>query len=115
MSVWALFVSWTQKATAAVYGGNGIQDGIDEISGLGGISSARTLNELIVKVIQFILDIILLLAVGAIIIAGVYLIVSNGDEGNKDKAKRIVYYAVFGIVLVLLSRVIVIFVNTIFQ
>ncbi len=104
-----------QIAAAAVYGGGGVRSGINEVSGIGGISTISSLSELIIKIIKFILDFVLLLAVGAIIIAGIYLIVSNGDEGQKDKAKKIVYYAVAGIVLVLLSRVIVLFVNTIFQ
>ena len=105
-----------QRAYAdSVYGGGGITDGIANALGLGGISRISTIRELIVAIINFILDIILLLAVGAIIIAGVYLIMSNGEEGQKDKAKNIVFYAIAGIILALFSRVIVLFVNSIFS
>lgn len=102
-------------AHAQVYGGGTLQDGIAQASGLGGISTITSVNQLIVKIIYFILDIALLLAVAAIIIAGIYLITSNGDEGQRDKAKKIIYYAIIGIVVILLSRVIVSFVNNIFS
>ena len=69
---------------------------------------------LILKIINFILDIVLLVAVLAIIVAGIYLITSNGDEGQKDKAKKIVTYVIFGIILILLAKIIVLFVNKIF-
>lgn len=114
VSVVAPVVLGFQQAFAAVYGGGGIQDGINQAAGLGGISNVTSVRDIIIRVITFILDIVLLLAVAAIIIAGIYLITSNGEEGQKDKAKRIIYYALIGIVVVLFSRMIVIFVNTIF-
>ena len=98
---------------AQVYTGNGLSDGIAAAAGLGGISNVTSIYELILRIIYFILSIALLLAVLAIIIAGIYLIVSNGDEAQKDKAKKIIYYAIIGIVVILLSRVIVSFVNSI--
>lgn len=100
---------------ASVYGGGGIYEGIANAVGLGGISSISSIRQLIVVIINFILDILLLLAVGAIIVAGVYLITSNGEEGQKDKAKKIILYAVAGILVALFSRVIVLFVNSIFS
>ncbi len=101
-------------AHAAVYGGSGLLGGLSAASGLGGIANSVSLSQLIVRVILFVLNIILLLAVVAIIVAGIYLIVSNGDEGQKDKAKKIILYAVLGIILILLSRLIVTFVNNVF-
>lgn len=119
---------WTQKALgialatlcmpqrlfAQVYNGNGIQSGLQLFSGLGGISSAKTLPELIMIIIAYILDIILLVAVLAVIVAGVYLIVSNGNDENKDKAKKIIFYVIAGIILILFARIIVMIVNGIF-
>lgn len=102
-------------AYASVYSGQGILGGIAAATGLGGIVGATSITELIVKVINFILNVVLLLAVLAIIIAGIYLIVSNGEEGQKDKAKKIIMYAIIGIIVILLSRAIVIFVNNIFS
>lgn len=116
----ATILLWMSGATAnaapytPVYSGKGIKDGLLQISGLGGIASTMSITNLIITIINFILNIVLLLAVLAIIVAGVYLIVSNGDEGQKDKAKNIVLYAIAGIILILLARVIVVFVNNLF-
>ncbi len=102
-------------AMAQVYGGGGLPAGVSSASGLGGISVVTSINDIVVRIIYFILDIALILAVAAVIIAGIYLITSNGDEGQRDKAKKIIYYAVIGIVVILLSRMIVAFVNNIFS
>lgn len=101
-------------AHAQVYSGGGLSQGISDASGLGGISNISSISEIIIKIILFILDIALLLAVAVVIIAGIYLITSNGDEGQRDKAKKIIYYAIIGIIVILLSRVIVVFVNSLF-
>lgn len=104
-----LLMPWS--ASAAVYGGCGLSCGIAPFAGLGGISGVTSIKTLIVILILFLLDIVLFVAIGAVIVAGIYLIVSNGDEGQKDKAKTIVLYAIAGIALIIMSRVIVVFVN----
>ena len=109
----ALLIVLPQMAHASVYTGGGLLVGL-QASAFPGLANATSLTDLILKIITFILNIILLLAVLAIIIAGIYLITSNGDEAQKDKAKKIIYYALAGIVVVLLSRAIVIFINHIF-
>ena len=101
-------------AMAQVYGGCGILCGIGSASGITGLAQATSVTELIFKIINFILDIALILAVLAIIIAGLYLITSQGDEGQKDKAKRIIFYAIIGILLILFSRAIVMVTNSVF-
>lgn len=102
------------QASAQVYGGPGLQGGLGILTGAGGINSTSDIKTLILTIIAFLLDIVLLLAVLAIIVAGIYLIVSNGDEAQKDKAKKIIFYAIAGIILILFARVIVMFVNNIF-
>lgn len=103
------------EAQAAVYGGGGVQEGINQASGLGGISNSTSVKDVIIRIINFILDLVLLLAVAAVIIAGIYLITSNGEKGQKDKAKKIIYYALIGVVVVLFSRTIVLLVNNLFS
>lgn len=107
-------VSWSQDISASVYTGKGLFDGMNTLVGTGGISDATSITDLILKLISFLLNIVLLLAVLAVIVAGIYLIVSNGEETSKDKAKKIIFYAIGGIILILFSRFIVIFVNKIF-
>lgn len=100
---------------ASIYGGGGIDAGLNAAAGLGGIETSTDIKALIIKLVEFALNIVLVLAIAAVIVAGIYLIVSNGDEGQKDKAKNIIIYALVGIILILFSRVIVLFVNRVFS
>jgi hypothetical protein len=103
-----------QTAKAATFDGGGLREGIGFLKGIGGISNIGSLHELILALIAWVLDITLLLATAVVIIAGLYLIFSNGDEGNKDKAKHIVTYCIVGIVLIIFARAIVVAVNHMF-
>lgn len=107
-------VVFVAPAMAAVYGGTGIQGGIDAANGVGGITNATSVSDVVVRIIVFVLDIVLILAIVAVIVAGIYLIVSNGEPAQKDKAKNIIIYVIVGIIIILLARVIVMFVNTVF-
>ena len=103
-----------QTAHAAVYGGGGVKEGIGFLAGVGGITSISDLKTLLITIVVAVFDIILTVAMIVIIIAGIYLIASNGEEGNKDKAKKIILYCIIGIIVILLSRLIVVLVNHIF-
>ena len=102
-------------ARAQVFGGPGLQKGLDDFRNQTGSTTATDVVGLTLKAINFLLNITLILAVLAIIVAGIYLIVSNGDDSAKDKAKNIIFYAIAGILLILLSRVIVMAANNIFE
>lgn len=102
-------------AYAAIFGGSTVQEGIAAAAGLGGISSETSVVAIVLLIINAILLIVLILAVLVIVVAGIYLIVSNGDEGQKDKAKKIILYCIVGIIVILLARVLVTFVNEIFD
>lgn len=80
---------------------------IDQLnSGDGDVGSIKAL---IVKIIIIVLDFVTLIAVIYVIIAGIRLIVSGGDEGEKDKAKKTIIYVIVGIIVILFARVIVSF------
>lgn len=83
----------------------------DSISGLSTEVGTTGIRNAIIKVITTVLDFILLVAVVYVIVSGIRLIVSGGDEGEKDKAKTTIIYVIVGIIVVLLARVIVTFVN----
>lgn len=95
---------------AQVYGGAGLSGGMNAAGTIGGLSTLDG-RAFIIRLIEIALDYVLIIAVAAVIVAGIYLIVSNGDEGQKDKAKNIIIYVSVGIVLILFARVIVVFVN----
>jgi len=61
-------------------------------------------------VIQFVLFLLGSIAVLVIVIAGVRLVVTGGDETERGKARDAVLYAVVGLVVVLLASAIVNFV-----
>ncbi len=87
---------------------------LPEPSSISGLSSEIDIKAAIVNIIVKILDFILIVAVLYVIIAGIRLIISAGDEGEKDKAKTTIIYVIAGIIIVLFARVIVSFVNTAF-
>ncbi len=82
-----------------------------EIPGLSNQTGTQGIKNAIVTFITQVLDFILLVAVIYVIIAGIRLIISGGDEGEKDKAKQTIIYVIIGIIVVLFARVIVTFVN----
>ncbi len=70
----------------------------------GGTDGIRTIiNDIIIAVLNF----LALIAVVVVIIAGIRLIVSQGNDEEKDKAKKAIFFALGGLVIVLFARVIV--------
>lgn len=102
LSVLAWSIAWT--TSAQIYSGGGIEEGVDEASELvGGIN----LREKILDILRTVLSYMALIAVVVIIIAGIRLVVSQGEEEQKEKAKRTVIYAIIGLLIILLARGIV--------
>ena len=71
-----------------------------------------SISQIIVNVITYILGFAAALAVLAIIIGGIRYIVSAGNAESADGAKRMILYAVLGLVVILFSYVIVNFIST---
>lgn len=84
------------------------------IPGLPEEATVGDIKSLIIGIITTILDFVLLIAVIYVIVAGIRLIVSGGDEAQKDKAKQTIIYVIIGIIVVLFARVIVTLVNSLF-
>jgi Type IV secretion system pilin len=100
-----------QSSTSGGTSGNGGGDlNVPEIPGLSTYEGTDGIINAIVDIIVIILDFVLLLAVLFVIIAGIRLIISGGDEGQKDTAKKTIIYVIAGIIIILLARVIVTFV-----
>ncbi len=85
------------------------------VGGLSGGTDAASIKDTIVRLLEQILDFITLIGVVYVVVAGIRLILSGGDEGEKDKAKKTIIYVIIGIVVVLFARVIVSFVNSVFS
>ncbi|MFH1444373.1 MAG: hypothetical protein ABIG34_03210 [Candidatus Peregrinibacteria bacterium] len=93
-------------ALAQVYNGPGLQQGADSgVSGLQGGNLRSTIANIVNKILTY----VSLIAVIVIIIAGLYLILSLGNDSAKDTAKKIVLYTAIGLILILISKALVIF------
>ncbi|OIO53264.1 hypothetical protein AUJ46_05305 [Candidatus Peregrinibacteria bacterium CG1_02_54_53] len=95
------------NALAQVYNGPGLQQGADSL-GVSGISGGN-LRSTIANIVNKILTYVALIAVIVIIIAGLYLILSLGNDSAKDTAKKIVLYTAIGLILILISKALVMF------
>lgn len=93
-------------AAAPIYNGGGPLEGVDATTGLQGIPNAEP-RETITGILQAVLSYMALIAVAAIIVAGIYLIVGFGADDSKDKAKKIIQYTLVGLAIILFSRIIV--------
>lgn len=103
--VTAAFASWSMLVASAYAA---LPEPTADIPGL---ENDVDIKQAIVNLITQVLDFVLIIAVIFVIVAGIRLIVSGGDEGEKDKAKKTIIYVIVGIIVVLFARVIVSFVN----
>lgn len=68
------------------------------------------LSEFITKVIKAVLNILGLVAVVVIIVAGIRLVVAGQEEGQREKARNAILYAIIGLIIIVLANVLVSFV-----
>lgn len=78
-----------------------------------GLPSIAAVN-VIDKITTFILSLSVALAVLAIVIGGIMYITSFGDEAKTARAKKVLLYAILGLMVTGLAGVIVIFVGDLF-
>ncbi len=98
--------AFSRAAVAQVFNGGGLQEGVDAASGVTGIATGDP-RSVIINILITILDYVALLAVIMIIVAGFYLILSLGNDEQKDKAKKIILYTIIGLLVILFARLIV--------
>ncbi|MDZ7798635.1 MAG: Ig-like domain-containing protein [Patescibacteria group bacterium] len=83
---------------------------IGEIGGTIGLSSMN-LKEIVINIIKWVLGIVSLVAVSFLIYGGILWMTSKGNEEKIAKAKKVIVNTVIGIVIILLSWAIVLFVE----
>lgn len=88
-----------------------IRDGLEAIKGefntTGDIAGATSIGGLIVGVIRFLLALLLALAVLMIIIGGFIYLTSAGNEDKAKNGRKTVMYAIYGLIIVILSYTLV--------
>jgi len=76
------------------------------------VAAQGTLGANVTIIINYFLGILGLVAVGFLIYAGILMVTAGGAEESVTKARKIIMYAVAGIVIILLSYTIVTFVSS---
>lgn len=79
---------------------------LSNVANEAGIPDRGSAEEILVDIINWLLAISAIVALGALIWGGFSYITSLGDEKKVDKAKNIIKYAVIGLIVILLSFVI---------
>lgn len=77
------------------------------VAGLPDAGSPDDFRTIITDILATVLNFLALIAVVVVVIAGIRLIVSQGEDDAKDKAKKTIFYALIGLAVVLFARVIV--------
>lgn len=70
-------------------------------------------NDLVTAVINWFLSITAGVAIFFLIIGGVYYLTAFGDEKRMEEGKKIITYAIYGLILILISYSVVTTLNTI--
>ena len=90
---------------------------VSSLSGNGGIGDIpdiigtnADIRTVIIDILKAVLNFMALVAVVLIVIAGIRLVISQGEESEKDKAKKTIIYVIIGLVVIVLARAIVEFV-----
>lgn len=99
-------------ATDDVCSNTAIDDELRKAAGCTDLKSDKTAMSLAKTLINVVLSIVGILAVGVLVYGGIMYTTSLGDAGKVAKAKNIIIYAVVGLVVALLSWAIVSFVST---
>lgn len=74
------------------------------------LGSGKGLREVIIQILSAVLQFMALAATIAIIAAGIYLIAGGATDEAKTKAKKLILYAVIGLIIILVASVFVEFV-----
>lgn len=92
------------KAFAATNGGFG-----GEIPAIAGTANggANQTRASVVKVINFALGFLALVAVVFVIVGGIRILAAGGNEENVTKGRKTIIYAIIGLVVIFFARVIV--------
>ncbi len=106
-----LFASVYDYTHAVTSTDNPIKDGIgqvkDKFPQASEVAKSTTVGGLIIAVIQVLLNILLAVAVLAIIMGGYMYITSAGKEEQAKKGRQTLLYAIIGLAVIIMARVIV--------
>lgn len=76
----------------------------------GSLPGSPDITTVVTNILSMVLNLLALLAAVVIVIAGIRLIFSMGDEEGKETAKKTILYAVIGLLIILFAKAIITFV-----
>lgn len=76
----------------------------------GSLPGSPDLVTVVTNILGMVLNLLALLAAVVIVIAGIRLIFSFGDEEGKETAKKTILYAVIGLLIILFAKAIITFI-----
>lgn len=95
-------MSWFDQSHRVAISEKGFNAGIgrirDEILPGSGLAEG-TFSEYIIAIIQFLFSLVAILALAALVWGAIMYIISLGDEGRAGTAKKIILYAIIGVLL----------------
>ncbi|MSR86852.1 hypothetical protein EXS70_01630 [Candidatus Peribacteria bacterium] len=94
------------RAMAQVFDGPGLEGGVDVATLIDGPLHG-TLRFVILEFFYKALGFLALAAVVMVVAAGFYMVVGQGAEDSKEKAKKIILYVVIGLIIVFVARSVV--------
>lgn len=80
---------------------------IDTIRGNSGVQDFGSVTEFIITVLNVILSLAAIAAVVVMVYAGILLIADMGNEERAEKAKKIILYAIAGLVVIGVAAIVV--------
>lgn len=101
----------TFSLIAAVFQGGGLQQGINQAQNIQGLSAAPDLRTFVINAINTAINLLGVLAAASIVVCGILLIVSLGNEDTAGKAKKGVLYSAIGLLIILFTKAIVTFIT----
>jgi uncharacterized membrane protein len=78
------------------------------------VSGASNLNAGVVSVVNAVLNFVAVIVLVLIVIAGFRIMLSQGDEGARDGAKKTIIYLIIGLIIIVFAKALTNFIiNTI--
>ena len=108
----AMVTSFVYTSNALAQTTSGFAGPSPDIQGTPSAADSTEIRQIIIDVLTAVLNFLALIAVIVVVIAGIRMIISQGEEEPMGKAKKTIFYALIGLVIVLFARVIVGLVTT---
>lgn len=106
----AALLAFPSALSAQVFGGGGLQQGIQAAQGIQGVSQGD-LRTTVERAITAVVNMLGLLAAVSIVVCGIMLIFSLGNEETAGRAKKGVMYSAIGLLVILFAKAIILFIT----